>query len=42
MSLVKIGQSELEVESFWLDGNVFGEIPEEKKSFEILNAYAEA
>lgn len=42
MNKIKIGQSELEVESFCLGGNVFGWTLDEKRSFEILDAYAEA
>lgn len=39
---VKLGQTNLEVAPFNLGGNVFGWTLDEKKSFEILDAFAEA
>lgn len=42
MKKIKIGQTDLEVASFNLGGNVFGWTLDENKSFEILDAYVEA
>ncbi len=42
MKKIKIGQTNLEVAPFNLGGNVFGWTLDEKRSFEILDAFAEA
>lgn len=42
MKKIKIGQTNLEVAPFNLGGNVFGWTLDEKKSFEILDAFVEA
>lgn len=42
MKKTRIGQTDLQVAPFNLGGNVFGWTLDEKKSFEILDAYAEA
>lgn len=42
MKKIKIGQTDLEVAPFNLGGNVFGWTLDEKKSFEILDAFVEA
>ena len=42
MKKIRIGQTALEVAPFNLGGNVFGWTLDEKKSFEILDAYADA
>jgi|SRR5690554_1171034 len=42
MKKIKIGQTDLEVAPFNLGGNVFGWTLDEKKSFEILDAFVDA
>lgn len=42
MNKIKVGQTNLEVAPFNLGGNVFGWTLDEKKSFEILDAFVEA
>lgn len=42
MKKIKIGHSNLEIMPFNLGGNVFGWTVDEKKSFEILDAYSGA
>ncbi len=42
MKKIRVGQTDLEVAPFNLGGNVFGWTLDEKKSFEILDAFVEA